>query len=990
MINTSKVVKKGETHMKGLNPRKQSALFQSNCKTHFRMYKAGRQWLIAGISILSGLLGGSALTETAKAQTLAHGIGQQVPEDDVTATQTSMVIPATSQSVSTSDQSQSTMSTSTDETSQTGSHNETTSSVTSHVAEASPSRADSTGATATTSVTVETPSGVASAPQSVTVAKFAAAAATVPHQAQTYAFQFETNGPDPHAVVNQTSYAKGQTDAKNQIDKIVKNFTSTGVTGFLHIITDPSVPDVSAKITKNIQIMANLMELFYRKQNFQYDDQCGTPVWYNGELIQPGQGNPYHDYNLGYADYLRAFAKGMSDWVAGIKAKAHSKDSSVADGLINYGNYDGSQLSGAEFTGILDATGHTTWKWLNGIFSKVDYADKVLAYRGEPGNVANASVNAAVGAINFYTSIVAPVIINGVAHQALSDIRSIGGSIADDDYAPAELTEAVKLNGNIANMLKGIGLYDVLGTSIIQHVYEAIRTNVQDAIERNWTIGANRVLSEVYRNVRPTASEAFYGSKGLKVKGYSETQPQAILDDASKTTPLSLVAQAAGYAWYRKVIVPVICQAEADALKEQPRKSLEAIIQGINSEKPVLSADETDQILHDNVSHPFAPAKPYIRQSSEGVRTVITAIYENEYRAAHAALTDYKKNPNLTITDQQAAQYNFTNPADGSQFTTTNYQNIYELLQNLNVPYRAMQLADQQVLQQQGSGYVSSLDPQTLDTGYTTQYQEIIDFRETPAYMHDAQLKLWLESRYQDCYQTELAAANKALSAGKDWATHNYDPQTGLVTELRQAGETANHWSWQQDGTAEQYRNFGGVQATDAKPGQIFSKGYQSMLAPIKLVLTSEDPKFKETQLAQQSGQIVHTLANQDVSLKAPEIPGWVAVVRTQKLHLAGQAPTTVTFTYHQAKTVTLSTLGDQYGTFNGNKARTQLQDTALTLTWSDGTTIQRLPIKQGWLTTDDQGSHVGQYTYHLTAAGAQEVLKTIGPQLANSSYGRL
>ncbi|MGP4115775.1 KxYKxGKxW signal peptide domain-containing protein [Levilactobacillus zymae] len=87
--------------MKGLNPKKQSALFQNNCKTHFKMYKAGRRWLIAGISILSGLLGGSALTATtAKAQTLTPGAGQQVAPEDVTATQTSMTIPATSQSAS--------------------------------------------------------------------------------------------------------------------------------------------------------------------------------------------------------------------------------------------------------------------------------------------------------------------------------------------------------------------------------------------------------------------------------------------------------------------------------------------------------------------------------------------------------------------------------------------------------------------------------------------------------------------------------------------------------------------------------------------------------------------------------------------------------------------------------------------------------------------------------------------------------------------------
>lgn len=56
--------------MKGLDPKRMSELFRSNSKTHFKMYKAGRKWLVAGISALSGLLGlGTIGSTSAKADT---------------------------------------------------------------------------------------------------------------------------------------------------------------------------------------------------------------------------------------------------------------------------------------------------------------------------------------------------------------------------------------------------------------------------------------------------------------------------------------------------------------------------------------------------------------------------------------------------------------------------------------------------------------------------------------------------------------------------------------------------------------------------------------------------------------------------------------------------------------------------------------------------------------------------------------------------------
>lgn len=47
--------------MSRLNPQRQKRLFETNSKSRFRMYKAGKQWLVAGIATLSGLFGMGAV-----------------------------------------------------------------------------------------------------------------------------------------------------------------------------------------------------------------------------------------------------------------------------------------------------------------------------------------------------------------------------------------------------------------------------------------------------------------------------------------------------------------------------------------------------------------------------------------------------------------------------------------------------------------------------------------------------------------------------------------------------------------------------------------------------------------------------------------------------------------------------------------------------------------------------------------------------------------
>ncbi|CAJ1225974.1 hypothetical protein FD38_GL002326 [Levilactobacillus zymae DSM 19395] len=1007
--------------MKGLNPKKQSALFQNNCKTHFKMYKAGRRWLIAGISILSGLLGGSALTATtAKAQTLTPGAGQQVAPEDVTATQTSMTIPATSQSASevpsaetTTSASGTTSSVAVSQSHVSGSAVSATSTSTSESVELmAAEETDQSNAVTATSLSTSDQS-VVDSQATANSTTFSEAARKVPVAPQAYAFSFEKYVPDPSAKVDVASYNKGQTEASSQISNIVAHFTSTGGLGILHILMDPSIQGVSETITKNIKKMADLMDLFYQKKDFQYNDPYGTPVWYNGVIGKSAANNLiYHDFNLGYADYLRSFAEGISDWVTGIKAKAQSKDTSVADGLINYGHYDGTQLAGnSGLLGQAGAAGTTFLTWLKRIFTTNNYAGNILKYEGNPHNVANPDVDSAVNAINFYTSIVAPVIINGVAHQALSDVRAIGGHIKDGDYAPNLLKDAVNLNVNVTKMLQDIGLYDVLGTSIIQNVYEGIRMNAQNAIERNWSIGASKALTDAFNGRPATRVRSPYSG----TPGYSESNPQSILDDGTGKVPLSQVAQAAGYAWYRKLITLVVKQAGIDAQRNAPQTTVAGIIDEVNAsliktpdpDNAPLSDNEKKQILVDNVTHSFGSAKSYNRNGI-GVRQVITKIYNSEYQAIQAVIADYQQAPALSDDEilKKQSQYRFVNPADGNKFDLNNYSLIYKYLRNKNVAYLAMQLADQQVLQNKDDKPISDKTNKELTESFNADVPGIFNMgMDLDNFaVKDSLFGSMLIRNYKNIYEDELTAAKNALAAGKTFAKEHYGKlANGLMQSVDQA--KMDEGSFKNDGTANKYLNYvspkwGGepvptVDPNDVQSGQIFSKGYQSQLQPIHLVFQSADKRFKDVQAKLYAslgvtattdptyGSVYYTLAGRDVNIKAPSIAGWVAGQQT----VTSDGIPQVTFTYTLSKNAQLSQLGTQYGTYNRQPASDQLTDTALTVSWADGKS-KTLGIAKQYLTVDKNATHVGSYKYHLNQDGIAYVIDQLTSSTATLQNG--
>lgn len=73
-------------------------IFRNNSKVRFKMFKAGKRWLVAGTATLSGLLGGLLIAPHAvNADTTTTTVAKTVDQQDTLATQDTATIPVSSQ-----------------------------------------------------------------------------------------------------------------------------------------------------------------------------------------------------------------------------------------------------------------------------------------------------------------------------------------------------------------------------------------------------------------------------------------------------------------------------------------------------------------------------------------------------------------------------------------------------------------------------------------------------------------------------------------------------------------------------------------------------------------------------------------------------------------------------------------------------------------------------------------------------------------------------
>lgn len=758
------------------------------------MYKAGRKWLVAGISALSGLLGlGTIGSTSAKADTKT-GAAKTLDTEDVAATKTTGTIPATSQATvqaSTTDVSQSTSDqTSTQETSTTPSasatsetgnqaaetttnatgsattgaqsaQNETTTddqvtttetttdgtqptttqttadqtatnstaqktdttnenSTTGSTNEASESTdsagsasestagsdalasdASASGSNDTTTITTDELKTMLATTNLTQenqnkVALMAASFSLTRAAALDLVNAFST----PKHAGDQNAYNQGISDATRDINSLISGMTVTtsGITAATMPFIGKGIESYVSSLKSGLSNLSQLFTDYESNQSLQENTTIAAPIWQGSNyqakdktsktfgFKQDGKdwlGNVQYqsvstagdtkDYNQGYSDYSRDFVTGIYQWLDGVKNQATNE--STANSLLDKQTYNPAALSANSADGT--TTGETLADLFKGLLG-TKYAPDVLAFNNITDNIANSSISTATDSLNFYIGMVAPNLINGIAKQALSDVRSIGGTMADGDYVPEKLSTAVGLNATTKTLLNMFGIDDeMLDSKLFTLAYQAIAANAQSAIENSWAIGEAKVLKGYLQDdgfIYDGGSSSPYASN---IADYSETDPAAMMG-ANKGANLSTLAEAAGYAWTQKVIGNVMTVANVDALGGQKKTNITEIVNQLVTNGR-LSEDEANEILNRNsatgttneadygVAHVFDTSDStldYVR-NGVGAQSVIKQLYDAEYTAAKAALNDYADYPNMTdqqLLDNQA-KYTYTNPA---------------------------------------------------------------------------------------------------------------------------------------------------------------------------------------------------------------------------------------------------------------------------------------------------------------------------------------
>ncbi|MDT7019682.1 DUF5776 domain-containing protein [Levilactobacillus namurensis] len=1039
--------------MKGLKSKQATQLVRANQQVHYKMYKAGIHWVTAGLSTIGGLfgLGMVAPAVAAKAATQA-GVAQQVEDDAVTATQKQGTIPATSlasqrnlESTSltgstANQQSTATTSVTTSPESVTVTEQESasgkptpTGSTTQSTSVTSPTTA--TAATSTKPAPADTPSSSTTAvadgatPTAVAGSTLTTAGSEAPSQ-PTQVVTPTTATPATHQAVlqpdvwdlklptamlsswlpgflntaNKTPNQVGADDATKDLNDVlggaydntfhmVTNAVNNTTNQMVNVITGGLLASKTPepKIIRNIQKVSTIYQSY--RDGKLVDNSQATPLWhddnYNSLKLT---GEDLAAYNQGYTHYLFNFAKGLSQWIDSIQDKATNP--TTANQLIDDVTYNPNSMTGVTSSGQLGVA----VTWATG--ENKGYAKDVLGYQSD-GNVAASKIAQAVETVTDYVKIIAPNIIDGIAHQAMTDIRSLGGAINGDDYAPQTLSQAIQLNQNITTMVGNMGLTGLVSTSLFEDIYQGIRANAVTALENNWTIGKNDALQQMLAEGDSTGAQndndPLYANF---VKGKDAQTAGNITNSLFNTAgKLSTMSQQAGFTWAYKVLGQVINIANTDALGGTGKPDLAAIVTQLQA-SGTISAAEANQILQGTqASHTITSGgrtTTYTR-NSVGVQRVINEVYLAEYNAATAAVQDLTTNqtaPEQWVSQQQQ-NLTYQSPITkqwmpGMTTTLGIYEQLWGTMWSFAPGYLGMAAADHAVHQQQGPVSVPS-QPWKVGSSITHAWADMLMFSgamvTSPNIPQVQQALLDLGQRLAgQAYQRELVLANQAFNDGKALA-HQQDAQSldGSLPPVTQAGAYHEHDA-SNDGTGQVFLpqqstvldEWRGVVSAPA-PGQIFQDGYQSQLETVTIYTKATGtsffgPKFSNTAMSKLNNTKVNVLKGHADRLTRPSTDAKWRLVSTQV------APTTVTFEYApvpQETAVSSVNLQAVEGNYDGQPASQHLAGAQLQLQWADQST-KTITLQSDWVTVDQDQARVGDYQYQLSAKGIQVLLQQL------------
>lgn len=655
-----------------MDKNKTGQLVKENAKVRFRLYKSGKKWLIAGTATVSGLLGGMLIVPHSVQAASQPQVGKVIDKGEVLATKSSTTIPASSAQTSAS----TSESTSTSESSSTSTSTFSSSS-------SSTSQSESTSSSELTSESMATSQSSSSSTsiadsESLQLADKAKANNSVKEVTTAQAQTTVASQHDVQLTANVTAdpsswqYKSGLSDAKSRMDGGY-HFFYNGIGADLNInVTNLNGPG------RAVKELGQLYD-YYVSTNGTMLDSNGFSQAYTYFGLSTSSTN----YAAGFAAYASDYMKGIIGWLDSIKAKAN--DEANVNSIIDYKPYDAGALAGASFGSDMSAFFKFVSNW---IFGAGTYAPNVMnAYTPDSSNIAAAEIKSTINNANNIIGFIATQVINGIAHVALADIRSIGGAdvvmnsnpstgnlIAD--YVPNTLQQAVALNGSNFNMIKLFGMSSVISSKFVNLIYEGIAEVARHAIQYNFFNGVKKALQSALDGKVVDGSSIY-----SDVAGYSEQNPGNIAD-ANQSVNLSRVSEAAGYAWANKLLVPVIKMASANALKDAQNGTTANANQTALTTVNKLFADnninagEALQILS-AAPHVFEQANQvddtgttigsyqYIR-NGKGAQAIFENLYQAEYTAVYTAYTDYAANPNIS-KDQITAKQNtltFQSPTD--------------------------------------------------------------------------------------------------------------------------------------------------------------------------------------------------------------------------------------------------------------------------------------------------------------------------------------
>lgn len=679
---------------------------KENGKVRFRLYKAGKNWLVAGTATVSGLLGGMFIMPHSVQAADQPQTGKVVDKGQVLATQNSATIPASSTQASTS-ASESTSTSASTSASQSSSTSASTSNSTSQSTStdksesASASSAASQSASSANSTSTSTANAVST---NAAVNKTKTANALTANKAQVAA-PSNASVQATAAVKDTAQYNTGLSDAKNRFDNawhyVFLGTSYNGLAKDLVIdITNLSGPG------RAVDRLGKLYDYYKQTGGTMLDaDGFSQAYTYFGLTTKST------DYAAGFAAYTADYMKGVIAWLETIKSKAtdESNNGAVVNSIIDFKQYDANALSGGNFGSDISAFIKFVLNW---IFGAGTYAPDVMnAYTPDSSNRAAAEIKSTITNANNIIAFVATQVIDGIAHMALSDIRSLGGAdvvmnqnpltgnpIAD--YVPDTLAQAIALNGSNYNMIKLFGLTNAINSSFMNLIYEGIAEVARHAIQYNFFDGMKMAIQNALDG-NPVNGNTIYKD----ITGYDDNNPAAMMDSTSNNDlNLSYLSQASGYAWANKVLTPIIRMAAANALADaapgstskQDNLDATTLISRLVTAK-VITADEASQILQ-NTGHVFTQANQvdssgnvigkysYVRAGA-GAAKMFENIYQAEYAAVRNGVADYQANPAISASQiaTNQAKITFQSPTDPRDPKNDNHYQDNSQIHNFNL-----------------------------------------------------------------------------------------------------------------------------------------------------------------------------------------------------------------------------------------------------------------------------------------------------------------